>query len=449
MENITLQFDLKRVKYETKREFELDKEYSDEMKNIVDIVKNKAFVNKKINEHIKYVKKIIENPYEEWEKLENRLKIYGPDASFPEFEGVVIVLLRDLLILNNKMSNEVPIDNELSILSVLKEQQIIKLTSLLFKSRSFLPYKQTIITISDTLFFFDNIQRNSKTNKNTSPFFHTRRNYYYQNMLLNLHNECVLFPSIYGIGSTDLIKIRCVPIFFVGVSTSQLFVDEYINTSVEFYFHDIQHARRMYYYNVHYYDTVYKYKNHSVSRSVYDNKSIKDMYKEASEFTKDIINPLLFIENQYHEKLSEMENAIVKFNKMIIFEIIHEAAFFIVSEIIVSKLLEDHNNTPVESIEQDQTYPNIRNIIYEDPPILSNLMYKLQSSFYDTEENRHDYIVPVKYRLNKYALISAHNIISVLSPDKVNFDKNLEMLIRLKDKCPEPPKGYFIKEIDE
>jgi hypothetical protein len=444
----TFHLDLKRVKYETKREIELDQEYSDEMKNIFEIVKNKAFVNKKINEHTKYVKKIIENPYEEWEKLENRLKTHGPDASFPEFEGVVILLLRDLLVPNSKMSNEVPVDKNLSFLSVLKEQHIIKLTSLLFKSRSFLPYRQTIVTISDTLFFFDNVQRNSKSNPNPNPFFHTRRNYYYQNILLSLHKECVLFPSIYGIGSTDLIKVRCVPIFFIGVSSSQLFVDEYINTSVEFYFHDIQHARRMYYYNVHYYDTVYKYKKHSVSRSLYDHKSIKDMYKEASEFTKDVINPLLSIENQYHEKLSEEENALVKFNKMIIFEIIHEAAFFITPDTIVSKILEENNNTPVESIQKDETdqYPDVKNTMYEDPPVLSNMMYKLQSSFYDTEENRHDYIVPVKYRLNKYALISARNIISVLSPDKIDFEKKMEMLIKLKDKCPEPPKGYFIEE---
>ncbi len=420
----------KRTKYETVREKELDEEYQDEMTTILALVKDRIYINKKISEHNKYIKKIIENPFEEYEKLEIRIKLYGKEVSFPELEGVITLLLREVI-------------NADTTQTILKEQHIIKLTSLLFKSRVFLPYAQTIITISDTLFFFDNIQRTGN-DPNPNPFFHTRRNYYYQNMLLN--SDCIIFPSIYGIGSTDLIKVRCVPIFFIGVSTRQLFVDEYINTSVEFYFHDIQHARRMNYYNNYYFDTVYKHSNYKVSRSTYDQKNIKQMYKEASEFTKDTILPLLAMENQYHEKLSEEENALMKFNKMIIFEIVHEAAFFIMPDVIIDKILEKDCQTPVESIVKDGVYPNVKNTMYDDPPILANMMYKLQSSFYDTEDDRHDYIVPVKYRFSKYAVISAIKIINWLGLEDENLTEKLEELINMKERRPEPPKGYFITE---
>lgn len=435
----------KRTKYETNREIELDEEYSEEIQTIVKLVSNRAFVGKKLSEHTKYVKNIIENPFEEYEKLSTRLNLYGKDVSFPEFEGVVVTLMKDIIATRTTGN---------PYLSILKEQSLIKLASLLFSNRVFLPYRQTIITISDSLFFFDVVQRTSEENANTNPFFHTRRYYFYQNMMLGDKSNCVLFPSVYGIGSTDLIKVRCVPIFFLGVSTKQLFVDEYINTSVEFYFHDIQHARRMLYYNEHYYDTVYKYKNHGVSRSSYDAMSIKDMYKESAEFTKNTIIPLLAIENQYHERLSGVDNAVVKFHKMIIFEIVHEGAFFMSKDIILTKLLEKECNTPVESIKSTDptsstsstSYPDVVNTMYADPPLLSNLMYKLQSSFYDTEDDRQEYIVPVKYRFSKYAVMSAQKIISWLRQDTEDFTELLTLLIKEADKRPEPPKGYSITE---
>lgn len=425
---------LYRDKYETKREIELDKEYSDEIKTIIELVNDRIFVGKKINEHFEYIKKIINNPFEEYDKLKSRIDLYGPDVSFPEFEGVIIQLIKDLVQCNT--------DNNL-LLIISKEQHLIKLISLLFSNRIFLPYRQTIITISDTLFFFDLIQRSTVENINKNPYFHTRRYYYYQNMLLS--SNCILFPSIYGIGCTDLIKTRCVPIFFIGVSTKQLFVDEYINTSVEFYFHDIQHARRMLYYNEYYYDTVYKYKMYNVSRSSYDKLNIRDMYKESSEFTKHVIIPLLINENQYHDKMTEEQNAIKKFNKMILFEIVHEAAFFMAKDVIINKLLEKECNTPVESI-VSEGYPNVINTMYADPPLLSNVMYKLQSSFYDTEDDRLDYIVPVKYRISKYAVISAQTIINWLNQDSIDYTEILTDLVNKYEKRPEPPKGYFIKE---
>lgn len=426
----------KRTIYKTDREFELDDEYSDEVQKIIDLVSDRGFVGKRMSEHIKTVKKIIENPYEEYEKLNNRIQMYGKDVSFPEFEAIVLTLLKDIVETNTTGNN---------YLSILKEQHLIKLASLLFRNRAFLPYRQTIITISDTLFFFDVLQRTCKENPNNNPFFHTRRYYYYQNMLLN--DDCILFPSVYGIGSTDLIKTRCVPIFFLGVSTKQLFVDEYVNTSVEFYFHDIQHARRMLFYNQHYYDTVYKHRNYEVSRSSYDTLDIKSMYKESADFTKYSIVPLLSIENQYHERLTAEENAIVKFHKMIIFEIVHEGAFFMAKDVILEKIIQKDCTTPVESITPGKKkfdYPNIENTMYEDPPVLSNLMYKLQSSFYDSEGDRQDYIVPVKYRYSKYAVKSAQKIISWLRQDSEDFTELLEKLVNDKEKRPEPPEGYFI-----
>jgi hypothetical protein len=73
-------------------------------------------------------------------------------------------------------------------------------------------------------------------------------------------------------------------------------------------------------------------------------------------------------------------------------------------------------------------------------------MYKLQSSFYDTEEDRQEYIVPVKYRFSKYAVISAQKIISYIRQDTEDFTELLNKLVKDSDKRPEPPKGYSITE---
>ena len=76
-------------------------------------------------------------------------------------------------------------------------------------------------------------------------------------------------------------------------------------------------------------------------------------------------------------------------------------------------------------------------------------MYKLQSSFYDTEDDRQEYIVPLKYRFSRYAVLSAQKIISFLRQDSEDFTEILTTLVKDSDKRPEPPKGYSITETTE
>ncbi len=132
---------------------------------------------------------------------------------------------------------------------------------------------------------------------------------------------------------------------------------------------------------------------------------------------------------------------------MILFEIVHEAAFFMSKDIIATKLLEKECNTPVESIVGNNNgYPNVINTMYADPPLISNVMYKLQSSFYDTEDDRLEYIVPVNYRYSKYAIISAQTILNWVNQNNDDYSEILTILVTDTKNCPEPPKGYFIQD---
>jgi hypothetical protein len=433
-----------RKKFETNREKELNIEYKSSFNTFFSLLKNDDYVNRKKKEHLDYSQKIINNPYEEYLNLKNRMIIDNKKFIFIELEGLVIYLASELI--TNKVED---ILRQNIALQYLREQLFIKIISILFESASYLPYMETIIVISDILQFFDIVQRID--NGNFSPYFHTRRYYFYQNYLLGLFPNEILFPSLYNIGATDLIKIRCIPIYFCGVSSEPLFVDEYDNTSLEFYFHDIQHSRRTHYYNNLYYDTFFKHNNKNSSTNPYKILSVDQFYLEMYNYTNKKILPLL--------KKTPNGNELNKLIKMIFFEIFHEKALPVLENVIYTSIFKKNPKTPVEKISEcnivSEKLPDVINDIYEDPPLLSNILYKLQSSFFNKSNNRKEFIVEVKYRKCKFLIEACIQILKKLNIKIDNTNLNKESNIKLIKKelvklsCdkkfrPEAPKGYSI-----
>lgn len=420
-----------RKKFNTEREKELDQEYTISVnEGFIRLFQNKVYVESKITEHKIFVKNILNDPYKNWKLLSNRFRV-DKTKSFPELEGVIVYLIYKIF-----DSENIKIVKDNTVLFNLREQILIKIMSVMYESRIFLPYEKTIETISDILFYFDTLSRIKENIDN--PYFHTRRYYYYQEYLLKQLPENIVIPTIYSLGATDLIKSRCVPIWFCGVGTELVFVDEYYNTPIEFYMHDIQHCRRMYYHNNEYFDTVFKYRNHNKSRSVYDLENKDNFFKSMCDFTKKIILPLIILK----KKDSEMNKALKKIKKMIIFEIIHESALTVNREVICENILLGLHNTPVEKVILKNTYSDIENEIYKDPSILGNLMYKLKSSFFDEIDDQKAYIVPVKYRTSEWVSIAAMQLLKELCESSEDPTKLYNKLIRLscdKTNKPEEP----------
>lgn len=420
-----------RKKFNTEREKELDQEYTISVNDsFIKLVQNTEYVEGKITEHKIFVKNILNDPYINWKLLSTRFRD-DKTKSFPELEGVLVYMITKIFDPEN-----IKIVKDNPVLFNLREQILIKIMSVMYESRVFLPYEKTIETISDVLFYFDTLSRIKENIDN--PYFHTRRYYYYQEYLLKQLPENIVIPTIYSLGATDLIKTRCVPIWFCGVDAELVFVDEYYNTPIEFYMHDIQHCRRMYYHNNEYFDTVFKYRNHNKSRSVYDLENKENFFKSMCDFTKNFILPSIILK----KKDSEIIKAIKNIKKMIIFEIIHESAFVVNREVICENILLGLHNTPVEKVTLKNTYSDIENEMYKDPPVLGHLMHKLKSSFFDEIDDRKEYIVPVKYRTSEWVSIAATQLLKDLCESSEDSSELYNKLIRLscdKTDLPEAP----------
>ena len=429
-----------RKEFHTKREQELDIEYSSMGKTFIKLLKKKEYILEKKQEHKRFISDIIKNPFEEWQKLFTRFSsVNNDEITFPELEGVVLDIIESIF----KPENSSLISQN-SALFIMREQLLIKLSSILFKSRLFLPYRKTIEVITESLFFFDMLVRLREDGTSfDNPYFHTRRYYYYQDFLLKQLPINIVVPTIKNLGATDLLKTRCVPIFFAGVSSDMKFVDEYLNSPIEFYMHDIQHCRRMYYMNKRYFENKFKWQNYAKSRSPVALPTLNDFYKSMSVFSNTIIPLITKKQND-----SEDVIAIKAIKKMLIFEIVHEAADVMEKDTIYNSILKNNHETPVEKIVNGDIYSNVQNDIYQDPPPLGNLRFKLQSQFYDLKENRRDYIVPVKFRTTSWIAYAALILLKELGY-KFNHQDMYNRLIRLccdDTNTPEAPKNTNISD---
>jgi hypothetical protein len=111
------------------------------------------------------------------------------------------------------------------------------------KENSYL-YGSTIRVIMKIIDFYDILIRSIKQ---VPPYYHKYRYERYVDYCISqASNGLFMFPTFANIGATDLLKLRCYPMFPIGLSLTLTFVDEYEQTPVEFFIHDINHIRRMF-----------------------------------------------------------------------------------------------------------------------------------------------------------------------------------------------------------
>ena len=142
-----------------------------------------------------------------------------------------------------------------------------KITALHVGFKSPYPYRRTLAAIERAVEVFDMKERlkypesndwyeveeswypeNGEKSPLLLPLYHYNR-YKYQQFGLISNSDIVLIPWQMDASLEDLIRLRPVPIGLVGVSSATLRIDRHHNSPLDFWYHDINHIRRMWGYD--------------------------------------------------------------------------------------------------------------------------------------------------------------------------------------------------------
>lgn len=413
------------------------------------------------------VKEIINDPIGAYEEFHIRLKKYGQMAPFPEFKEVVDFLIGEL---NSPFTKKVMEENR-----ILKLELDEVLTFLLHLNLSFkvdegidypylvpfeepYPYRPTIDAIEAAIRFLDKVNRLDPENK-AVKLYHFDRYCYHRHSLMTNENV-VIFPTISELGLSDFIKTRCVPIEFVGVISRTMRVDGHQQSPLDFWYHDMNHARRLFAY---------------ILRKISKRKLTVEMekykfFKEMSEFTENIILPKLC---NVTTEMSEEDIVLRKIATLLIFEIVHETALTIEKEELIADLLRKTGPQPFEfmSNSAETHYEDLRTPTgnlqsgashrkdevgdvthvryFFDPTsigLLANIYNKINHYYYDDENSVNENLIPTKYRTSEYLLKTVKLIFSVL--DYTDYPSDEELLDMILNREGTKEK-YFLKPILE
>lgn len=262
-----------------------------------------------------------------------------------------------------------------------------------------------------------------KNNFYKSPYayiyFRNRYEYYLDYLLDNAPNVFIL-PIIQSVGATTLLNIRGSRIQICGIVFDKIFVDEDYQSPGNFFWHDINHARRIYQNNIWY----CKQKN----------IDLEDLYIRM----KKDVSYLLPISKW----LTEENKNLLSIIKILLFEVVHEDALpFLLDEIVRDILYEVGECYPYERTKgvpgKNFQRDNIR--FYEQgATTMATLYNKIRHAFFE-KETPDDMIVKIDIRnsdnLAKGTIILLKKIYELWNkpfPENISYEKII-LLIASQD----------------
>ncbi len=377
--------------------------------------------SKWIKEHEDFIKHMQAEPYDTYISLKKRLHLDGNMASFPEFGGVVAYLIKAIF-QNDKVYNYF---QESEDRRVHLELVCHKLTAIMTDSRYIFPYTTTIYAIESLLILLETYYRN--INKSLPNFYHNfRYRTYLDYITVTACPNNIVIPTFVSTGATFFVKIRCVPLLVLGVSDKPTHADQYLNSPIDFWAHDVQHARRQIQETESYFDRYVKHNAYYTKRDPFNILSIDMFYKHMHNFTKSVILPMIISSPGD----SEEAKARSRMNKIIIFEVVHEKAWPITKKAICRCIPLQYDIFPIENLKYNEgdDYIDVYTDTFNDPTTLSNIRGKLRHGFYDDVDTTYDVIVPKKYRTSKFIAECASNILKQLGCSYIPSD---ELLLKL------------------
>ena len=393
----------------------------------------------KIKNHNLLVKKMIENPYETYINFKLRLEQQGADAEFPEFEGVIGYLIKSIF------QNQIIYDFFQKVeYKILIEQLIHKLIGLEIEDRFNYPYRATIYCIESLLELLDFYYRtvilidgesspsaDLQINEKIGPYYHIFRYRSYMTVFTDSKEygipNNIIFPTCANIGAVDLIKLRCVPILIMGVSNKPIYIDQYLNTPLDFWAHDIQHSKRQIQETERYFDSFIKHNQYYQRRTVFDIITPIKFYKYMETFTKTILLPLITIV----ESDDEITKAKKNMYKLLIFEVVHEKAWPITIKSLCRNIPLRYDEFPVENLSYDETKNKVSSFhyLFSDPTTIANVLAKVRGGFYDKSSSPKKYIVQDKYRKSGFVAKCARELMIDIGCKNIPSDEYFLALV--------------------
>ena len=400
--------------------------------------------------------KIIEEPLKYYIEYRDRLEKDGLNASFPEFKPTVDYLVSEINSDYFKPIIEAHPDLDLEVKEVKTLLAHVNLDFVFDDEENYpyprpfpgpFPYRPTIDAIESALRLLDKLNRFEPGNR-AVPLYHFDRYAYHRHSLVTDPN-IIVFPTIKNLTFFDLIRVRSVPIGFVGVVSRTIRVDRHYQSPLDFWYHDLNHVRRMYgYINLRQKQLEIKTKQEQI-----------DYYRKMDNFILEKIVPNIL---KLPKGSPRDEIALRRMVRMIFFEILHESALTAEPDVIIEDLLRpsgpqpfEHMMTKVEKHDKDSIEKlrtptgNIKSGISQIKDtnetvfvryffdraiaLLGNVYNKLNFGFYDDPESPSEFVVPLGYRKVDHIVMAAKKIFEILGVRDIPSDDVLLSLASTKE----------------
>lgn len=357
-----------------------------------------------------FIRAIINQPLESYKSLKERFEAAGnsPEVSFKELFPIVDRLLSEAFSEElNEMCRTTP------LLAGIRDKAVISLRHVCLKNRTFCPYLPTLRAIAEGIAFFDLAARQKKGFYETIPTnaivehnpestpnasYHMYRYKYRLDQLMNMIPHEIIIPTFEPLSATDLMRVRGVPIRFVGISSDFLYVDEFEQSPEEFFMHDCNHSWRM----------IMEDNNCEQKYG----KTKEQLIEESNAFIQEYLGHIK-IRTTDTEDQREMK----KLKKIILFEIVHEDARPFLREVIGKYIqVQEGGAVPFEvpRIDPRTGYMDVVDTIDTGISTLSYVRNKLQHGFYDHIDAQLPQIVGPRYRTAEWIARAAQEMLTEL-----------------------------------
>jgi len=299
-------------------------------------------------------------------------------------------------------------------LEIMRDQVLHKLHHVTIENGPMCPYAPTLRVLFEAVGFFDVVWR---TRKNLSTHF--QKNYWYRyESLMSRIPEAIIIPTFDNISATDLMKVRGTAIYFVGVSTEPVYVDEFWQSPLEFLIHDLNHAWKML-------DMDDRF------LQAYPDMSRDEFMEASNRFIRDYL-PTIAVQKSD----TELQKEIKKLKKILLFEVGHEDGRPLLPGIIAATLLEAEGYEFPDNVvryddRESQAYLERR--IIGGITTLSYVRHKLQHGFFDQTDSQNIQIVSPKFRSVGWIVTAAVELLGEMQaaiPPEIQAEGLTEYLTR-------------------
>lgn len=395
--------------------------------------------------------RIIADPLGAYAEFHGRLLKNGPNAPFPEFKPIVDFLIAEL---DGEHFQKLLGDNPALKLELAEARTFLAHVNLSFSVDdprypyevpfdAPYPYRPTLDAIEAAIRLLDKLNRLEPGNRAVQLYHFDR--YCYHRHALVANPDVVLIPTMKELSLADFIRTRAVPIEFVGVVSRTTRVDGHQQSPLDFWYHDLNHARRLYAY----------IRRRLKQQGIEADEGKRAYYEAVDAFITGTIFPKIVAEVP---GASLEERALRSLATMTIFEIVHETALTLEKDEILADLFRGNGpqpfeymrprdegredvealRTPTGNLESGaaamarQGADLVRVRYFFDAAsigLLANVFHKLTHHYYDDEGVVNETLVPSAYRTPEYLAKAAKLICRAIDAPNVPSDEALLALV--------------------